>query len=226
MESGCEFFQCLARSAVKDSVVAPLTGKLFAVEIGSDGANQINNQPQESRSLQRLKSLTLADLGAAGGPVGESMRNGVTLTLLGVYVAGPTALGAHANNLFVSVSGAGQSVFGGTVSGGQLTKWSQGYLLLADPNNSYSGGSVVNGDAAAGSTSLLGSLTRTGAPFGTGPITVNPGAMLRIADPSNISGNAVTILSDGAGLGGLALGGNFAPPTILIASHPQSLRRA
>jgi hypothetical protein len=136
-------------------------------------------------------------------------------------VAGPTALGAHANNIKTTAGATISAVLGGTVSGGLLTKYGPASLLLASGSNSYSLGTVINGDATGTNVSLVGSLTRTGTPFGTGPITVNPGARLRIADPSNLTtggSNAVTILTDGQGLGGIGLGGNFAPPSFTVVS--------
>jgi hypothetical protein len=189
---------------------ASIYGRTSAnADIGAAGGSDL-------RSLQRIKSLTFADLGASSGPTGGSMRDGVTLTLSSVYVGGPTNLGAHNNNISVAAAGAYSAVLGGTVTGGLLTKYGQGMLLLAGTSNSYLA-SVVNGDAAASAVSVLGSLARTGTPFGTGAITVNPGAILRIADSSNIANNAVTILTDGQGLGGIGLAGNFAPPTLLTS---------
>ncbi|MDB6120926.1 MAG: Autotransporter-associated beta strand repeat protein, partial [Verrucomicrobiaceae bacterium] len=169
--------------------------------------------------LQHVKSLTFADLGAAGGPTGVngSNRDGVTLQLMMMYVNGTTALGAHSNNIQVDFGGAGNgnSVLGGQVTGGILNKYGNGGLLMASGTNSYSGGTVIWPQGNNTATSFLGSLIRTGTPFGTGPITANPGSILRIADPSNISGNAVTILSDGQGLSGIGLAYNGAPPTLL-----------
>ncbi|NBV86008.1 MAG: hypothetical protein EBS01_07045, partial [Verrucomicrobia bacterium] len=179
--------------------------------------------PTNNISLQPLKSLTFADLGAVGGPVGESMRNGVTLTLNAVYVNGTTALGDHSNNIYTVTGQSYGSVLGGSVTGGLLNKYGPAILLLASGSNSYSKGSVVYGDASGTNTnsSVLGSLTRTGTPFGTGSITVNPGALLRLADLSNITSsgsNAVTVLTDGQGLGGIGLGGNFAPPSFTVVN--------
>ena len=100
------------------------------------------------------------------------------------------------NIISVSFGSPGNTTLGGQVTGGTLTKYGNGILLLAATNNNYAA-TIINEDATNTATSIVGSLTRTGTPFGTGPITVNPGAMLRIADPSNISGNLVTVLSDG-----------------------------
>ena len=149
------------------------------------------------------------------------MRDGVTLTLNAVYVNGSTTLGDHSNNINTVAGLSYSSVLGGTVSGGLLNKYGPATLLLASGSNSYSLGSVIYGDANATSVSVLGSLVRTGTPFGTGPITVNPGAILRLADPSNITtsgSNAVTVLTDGQGLGGIGLGGNFAPPSFTVVN--------
>jgi hypothetical protein len=88
-----------------------------------------------------------------------------------------------------------------------LTKFGVGPLLLAGTSNTYALGTVINGDALNANVGPLGSLVRNGTPFGSGPITVNPGAILRVADASNISGNVVTVNSDGAGLGGIGLAG-------------------
>jgi len=58
--------------------------------------------------------------------------------------------------------------------------------------------------------------------FGTGPITANPGTVLRLADPSNISGNAVTILSDGAGVVNSVVT-NPSPPPKVRSTVPSGL---
>ena len=65
------------------------------------------------------------------------------------------------------------------VTGGALTKFGNGTLLLAGTNNNYAQ-TIINADTNNSASSVLASLTRTGTPFGTGPITVNPGSLLRI----------------------------------------------
>ncbi|NBV34401.1 MAG: hypothetical protein EBR81_11605, partial [Proteobacteria bacterium] len=159
----------------------------------------------------------------------DGFRRAMTTFNSDIYVnADASIYGYNANNVNVygvnNAAFAGQSVFGGSVTGGLLNKYGQGYLLFAGTSNSFSG-LVINADSTAGQTSLVGSLTRTGTPFGSGSITVNPGAMLRIADPSNLTtggSNAVTILSDGAGLSGLGLAGNFAPPSFTVVDGTSS----
>ena len=164
--------------------------------------------------LQHVKSLTFADLGANAGPTGGSYRDGVSLLLFSMYVNGTTALGAHANNIQVDFGNPGNSVLGGQVTGGQLNKYGNGLLFMASGTNNYSGGTVIWAQGINTATSIVGSLTRTGTPFGTGDITINPGAQLRIADVSNISGNNVTLKTDGGGLGGIGLAYNGVAPTI------------
>ncbi|MEI6872074.1 MAG: hypothetical protein WCL08_07305, partial [Verrucomicrobiota bacterium] len=177
------------------SIYGATTANASIGSVGSLTQNGVNT-PSNNISLQPLKSLTFADLGDSSGPTGGSMRDGVTLTLNAVYVNGTTALGDHSNNIYTVTGQSYGSVLGGTVTGGLLNKYGPTILLLASGSNSYSKGSVVYGDATAGNSSVLGSLTRTGTPFGTGSITVNPGGLLRLADLSNITtsgSNAVTV---------------------------------
>ncbi|MDB6120936.1 MAG: uncharacterized protein JWO08_4717, partial [Verrucomicrobiaceae bacterium] len=171
------------------------------------GDATLNNNSQAV--FQRINNLTIADIS------GSNARSAVTATInTGIYVAGTTTLGAGFNNFVVPFNQFSSAVLGGKVSGGTLVKFSNGGLLLASGDNDYSA-TVINGhnvvDSSA-ATSIVGSLTRTGTPFGSGPITVNPGGMLRIADPSNITGNQVNLISDGSGLAGIAVAYNGALP--------------
>ena len=129
-----------------------------------------------------------------------------------VYVEGTTTLGAN-DNYVNATFGVSNNVFGGLVQGGRLTKFGNAALLLSGTANTY-GSTVINESTANTATSILGSLTRTGSPFGSGPITINPGGMLRVMDPSNIAGNAVSLRSDGISLGGIAISGNITPAAL------------
>lgn len=83
---------------------------------------------------------------------------------------------------------------------------------MASDTNSYTA-TTINAASQNDATSIVGSLVRTGTPFGSGTITVDKsGGMLRIADPSNISGNLVNLNSDGTGLAGIAVAYNGALP--------------
>ncbi|TCO92740.1 autotransporter-associated beta strand protein [Chthoniobacter flavus] len=148
--------------------------------------------------FQRINNLTFADLGPMT-PVGLALGN--------IYVAGTTTLGAHDNYIEGFFNTYSSSVFGGLVQGGTLTKFGNGTMLMAGTANTYAS-TVINQGGTNTASSIFGSLTRTGQPFGTGSITINPGAMLRIADASNITPNVVTLKSDGIALGGLAIAYN------------------
>ncbi len=156
-----------------------------------------------STLTQHINNLTFADLGA-GSPISLTLGSGV-------YVDNTTTLGAHDNILDSYFNQAASSVLGGKVQGGTLIKYDNGTLLLAGSANTYAA-TVINEGGTNTASSILGSLTRTGTPFGTGSITINPGGMLRIADASNIASNVVTMNSDGEGLAGIAIAYNSATP--------------
>lgn len=148
---------------------------------------------------QHINNLTIADLGP-NNPISATIGSPL-------YVDGTTSLGAHDNYIDNFFNGSASAVFGGLVQGGTLTKFNNGTLLLAGTANTYAG-TVINAGGANTASSIVGSLTRTGTPFGNGSITINPGGMLRIADLSNIAGNVVTMKSDGVGLGGISIAYN------------------
>ncbi|MEI9894800.1 MAG: hypothetical protein WDN28_13160 [Chthoniobacter sp.] len=132
-----------------------------------------------------------------------------------------TAGGASMN---LSVGGLGTAQASGTVvisvpldlHGGSLLKDGSSTLVLTSGADNISS-VTINGSATNTIASVLASVARTGTPFGSGPITVNPGGVLRPADASNISGNAVTLNSDTNGLAGLGMGYNGPVPTILTS---------
>lgn len=148
--------------------------------------------------FQRINNLTFADLGPLS-PVGLALGN--------IYVAGTTTLGSHDNYIEGFFNTYSSSVFAGLVQGGTLTKFGNGTMLMAGSANTYAA-TVINQGGTNTASSIFGSLTRSGTPFGSGTITINPGAMLRLADASNIAQNAVTLKSDGVALGGLAIAYN------------------
>ncbi len=78
----------------------------------------------------------------------------------------------------------------GTIAGAAtLTKSGTGLLTTWVPNNSYSGGTVLNGPLLlkAGAAPATGSYT----PLGAGPVTINQGGSLKI-NPGNGGGNTHT----------------------------------
>ncbi|EDY17460.1 autotransporter-associated beta strand repeat protein [Chthoniobacter flavus Ellin428] len=153
---------------------------------------------------QHIASLTMADLGAEK-PIALTLSNGV-------YVEGTTTLGTN-NQFNVVFQNFSSSTFGGLVQGGTLNKYGNATLLMAGTANTYAA-TVINEAAANTATSIVGSLTRSGSPFGSGPITINPGAELRIMDPSNIAGNTVNLKTDGEGIGGIGLAVTMSQATI------------
>jgi autotransporter-associated beta strand protein len=152
--------------------------------------------------FQQINHLTFADLGR---------QSPVSLALGNVYVAGTTTLGANDNYIEMFFNGTAGAVLAGPVTGGTLTKFGNGTLLLANETNGYAG-TVINEAGLLTATSIVGSLTRTGKPFGSGPITINPGGMLRLAASSNISSNPVSLKSSGVALGGLSIAYNSTAP--------------
>jgi autotransporter-associated beta strand protein len=169
-----------------------------------NGDAQIDNN--SSAYLQRLNNLTFPDLGA-GKPI--------ELTNTGLSIPGTTTLGSATSTIFLNTTfgNPGGSVLGGLVTGGRLVKYGNGGLLLAGTANNYAS-TVINQSTVNTATSIVGSLTRTGTPFGSGPITVNPGGELRVMAPGNISGNAVTLKSDGVALAGIGISANITPAAL------------
>ena len=138
---------------------------------------------------------------------------------------GVVTLGNAALNLSVGGLGTTQAsglvVMAGAVNlaGGALTKDGTSTLILSSGSDNIAG-VTINGSGTNTITSVVATTVRSttpATPFGTGPITVNPGGLLRIVDPSNISGVAVTLNSDTTGLAGLGMGYNGAVPTILTS---------
>lgn len=167
----------------------------------------------------RLANLTFD---AGSGATALTANDAIALNLQsGLWVRGTTTLipQARFNSTF---NGFSQSTFAGLVTGtGPIDKIGNGAITVLNGANNYSGGTVVHGAAAATAVSTVASAYRgTGTPFGTGTITINPGGLLRIADNANIASNAVTLKSDGFGLGGLGIAHNGALPAIITAGVP------
>jgi autotransporter-associated beta strand protein len=163
--------------------------------------------------LQRIPSLTFDD-STADQPVANSLRSPLSISIAGIDVTGTTTLGAR-SVLRATFGGTGSTILRGQVTGGILEKWDNGYLMMANGTNNFASLIVGPYQVAGGNTatSTVGSMIRTGNPFGTGSITVEPGASLRLADPSNIAGNSsITVYSDDLGVGGLGIAYDGAIP--------------
>ncbi len=138
---------------------------------------------------------------------------------------GVVTLGGAAFNLSVgglaTTQASGIVVMAGAVNlaGGALIKDGSSTLFLNNTGDIISG-VTINGSGTNTITSVLATTVRSGTTFGNGPITVNAGGLLRLADPSNInaaSGVSVTLNSDTTGLAGFGMGYNGAVPTILAS---------
>ena len=133
---------------------------------------------------------------SANVPTGSS-----TITFFGnLTLNGPAIINTVSNNSQTIPL----VIQGGIVSASNAAFTKDGNQLMTIIGNapSYTGSVTVNQGVLAtqdGSTTL-------GTPFGTGTITVNPGASLRIASEQNVTGaTSVAINSDGAGIGVLGL---------------------
>ena len=212
----------LANAAGTASVIASdiRSTAYFSSNIFVRGDATIGNNG--SGNYQRINNLTIENAGSAGagGALAAMNGNGVIGFVLqsGIWVDGTTTLIPQA--LFNSTfNGFAQSTFAGQVTeagpAAALQKFGNGTMTLLNGTNNYTGGTVIQGSTAGTATSIIASGFRgTGTPFGTGDITVNPGALLRISDTANIASNVVNLYSDGMGLAGLGIGYNGALPTI------------
>jgi len=102
-------------------------------------------------------------------------------------VAGTTTLGGAYANLATTTGGASFLELAGPITGaGALNKFggattAYGTLRISGTSNNYSGGTNVQ----VGALQVTGT---TGTPLGTGPVSVLPGAALRIAGNGSLSG--------------------------------------
>lgn len=164
--------------------------------------------------LQRIPSLTFDDSTADQAVAGNAL-SALALSISGIDVTGTTTLGAR-SVLRATFGVTGSTILRGQVTGGILEKYDNGFLMMADGTNNFASLIVgqYNGAGANTATSTVGSMIRTGNPFGTGSITVEPGASLRLADPSNIASNSsITVYSDDLSVGGLGIAYDGALPT-------------
>lgn len=174
-----------------------------AVIVQGDAAMTNANQAV----MQRIDSLAFADLGA---------RSPVFLNFsqAGIGVRNTTTLGANSNAVNVSFGNfLGMVMFDGKVTGGadgRLIKTGNGMLFLNGTNSDFGTAGKVGlevwGSVQNTATSIVGTTARSGTPFGAGDVNLLPGAMLRLADSSNISAQRVFANSDILGLAGISFG--------------------
>lgn len=93
---------------------------------------------------------------------------------------------------------------------GRLDRFMNDRLYVGGDSSGYS--QPVT--AYAGSLQSLNPLS-TAKPFGTGPITLNPGSMMRLAAASNVNAGQVAIRSDLGGISGIGLSYNSDPVSAL-----------
>ncbi len=111
----------------------------------------------------------------------------------GFFVAGATTLNGPTS--IFTANGSDGWLQGGLTGTGALQKWGDGALQIGGDSSSYSQPITVNRGTLM---SMNGSTLK---PFGTGPITVNPGSGIGITAPSNVNPGQLTINTDGSGVG-------------------------
>ncbi|MDB6120934.1 MAG: putative autotransporter protein, partial [Verrucomicrobiaceae bacterium] len=149
------------------------------------------NAAQANSMIGAVTVTTPRSIGFGGG---NTTNIAGDLTLSG---SGATTIFTTNNAL---VSG---SLKGATAT--TLTKVGTGTMFVAGTGSSFTGNILVEQGTLAS--------TSGGTPFGTGNFTVNSAGILRLAAPGNVQGAAtVTVNSDNAGLGVLALAYNGAAP--------------
>ena len=164
----------------------------------------INNST--TPTLPRFGGLTIA--ARQGGAVDPTM-----LTITGGTVfTGATNLQQNTwFNLPTATTGVNATFLEGQVSGAfAIEKFGVGNLNMLSSTNSYSGGTTINNGNVV-------SFTGTGTPFGSGSVTVKPGAGVRLASASNVVG-AITLNSDTTGMAILSVGYVGALPAFATTS--------
>lgn len=151
--------------------------------------------------LTRITDLTFD--ASSDEIVARGLNAPLSVQISGIDVRGTTTLGAH-TIMRATFGGSGNTILTGKVTGGILQKFDNGMLMFANGTNDFAQ-LIVNGSTQQTASSIAGSLTLTGTPFGVGPISVNPGGGLRIRDASNIGSQTVTLKSDGIGLASFGL---------------------
>jgi autotransporter-associated beta strand protein len=127
------------------------------------------------------------------GSVALSIDNGLTFnTGIGTFnvggLSGTSALNladTGSSPITLSVGGNNaDSTFAGTLTGaGTLAKAGTGVLTISGAANTYSGGTIVSGGTLAAPDAV--SAPAVVAPFGTGTVTVNNGAVLELGSAPN-----------------------------------------
>jgi autotransporter-associated beta strand protein len=179
------------------------------ITIRGDAGLNNNGQAQ----YVRINNLTFENGGGASAMNGNGV---ISLSLQsGIWVDGTTTLIPQAVVNMATNSGV-MATFAGQITGNaDLEKFGNGTMNLINAGNDYSGGTLIWGSTNANRVSTVASGVRgAGTPFGTGPVTVNPGGLVRISDNLNIASNAVTLKSDGVGLAGLGIAHNGVLPLI------------
>ncbi|OYW21818.1 MAG: hypothetical protein B7Z52_00370, partial [Burkholderiales bacterium 12-64-5] len=198
----------ISNDAGTDSNIASgvrVTGNIGSnVFVNADAVINNNNQG----IMQRINNLTIADLGADSPIYLTFSQNGITVT-------GTTTLGANSNVINSAFGVANQSILEGQVVGGasgKLIKAGNGGLMFANGTNSFGTAGQTGLEVWASTqntaTSLIGSTTLTGTPFGAGDINLLPGTLIRLAAAGNIANQKVTATSDAMGFSGVSFGYN------------------
>jgi hypothetical protein len=150
----------------------------------------------------------VADLGANSPIYLNFSQNGITVT-------GTTSLGANSTFFGSTFGTANQTILEGIVSGaasGKLVKYGNGGLMFANGGNTFGTdgqiGLEVWPSTQNTATSLIGSISLTGTPFGAGDINLLPGGMIRLADASNIANQKVYATSDDYAFAGVSFAYN------------------
>ncbi|HEY5314450.1 MAG TPA: autotransporter-associated beta strand repeat-containing protein, partial [Pirellulales bacterium] len=208
-----------------DTLAGPLqavvaqTGSTFAGSVTVTADSTVEGSGAFYQHIASL-DLSVPTLNSPGtDPNNPSNTNFMTGTPLDVAmnaiaVDGAVTLGQTNTNISANASTMLETEFNGVVSGGELSKYGNGWLLLNNPANTYSGGTVINGSTAAG-YSVLTTTATSGTPYGTGPITINPGGELRMVAPAANYTNfpTVTLSSDGASIAGIGVAYNGPLPS-------------
>jgi autotransporter-associated beta strand protein len=196
-------------STAGNATIANSNGSTFFYNNGTAGDATIINESGNRTSFADNSTASNArlinnsggtfDFSASSGPNNDHALSAGSIEGAGVFYLGANQLTVGGNNLSTTVSGIISDCGGGSDcaaggAGGSLVKTGSGTLTLAG-NNTYTGGTVVNGgvldvdgSVAATTVNVGGTLTGSGT---VGDTQINPGGVF--APGSGAPGSSMTV---------------------------------
>jgi fibronectin-binding autotransporter adhesin len=133
--------------------------------------------------------LTIAGLGALQASGSRTVSNDIVVNSSFRLGGGPTDNLTLTSNInlgsnSITNNGTGSNALSGTIdgAGGSIIQNSTGTLILSGANTYGGGTNVSAGTLMAGRSSVVAGGVLTTGPFGTGPVTIAPGATLNLSN--------------------------------------------